>query len=298
MVEISAKQAAFKKKLEHFGDGYEAKKTASGKFFHRMLHPVLYGAYVEKRIAKLERTQRENKLIAILHSIIDEHRLMGSIIRHRMVNVCGQTETCLSFAADLPPEKTETREEMYNLARKSNLQTINLIRMLAKWDSAGHGTQRNEEIDVRVSVGTVLSALEGNAKKKGITLENGIPGGVAAFADRMMFEDVIWNLAFNAIKFTKDGGNLTIGAFEEEKYLHMTVIDNGVGMSKERASQIFSIDNGGSVPGTAGEAGNGLGLQIVHKVIKRHGGDIWVESELGKGTTFHFTLPLAREKIE
>lgn len=298
MAELSAKQVAFERKRESFGKRYEAKKTAGGRFFHRMLHPVLYGAHVERRIAKLELTQRENKLIVILHSVIDEHRLMGSIVRHRLLNTCGGVKTALEVAGSLPPGQEETRKEMLHLAEDSNQQSIMLIRMLAKWDSAGHGTQRDEEIKVRVSAGRVLSALEGNAKQKGITLENGIPDGIAAFADRMMFEDVIWNLAFNAIKFTEEGGMVSLRAFEDGKCLHMTVADNGVGMSRKRASEIFKINNRGSTRGTAGEAGNGLGLSVVQKVIKRHGGEIWAESELGKGTVFHFTLPLPPKKEE
>jgi len=79
---------------------------------------------------------------------------------------------------------------------------------------------------------------------------------------------------------------------QKDNYIEISVSDNGVGMNEETQNKLFNMDTNDTTPGTAEEKGSGLGLVLCKEFVKKHGGNIWVESELGKGSVFKFTLPL------
>jgi len=112
-------------------------------------------------------------------------------------------------------------------------------------------------------------------------------------ADKAKLNEALLNLLSNATKFTPDGGNLKIKAVREDNWCQVSVIDNGIGIKEEDQEQVFEpfyqLDN----PLTKGKSGTGLGLTLVKQIIEKHGGQIWVESEYGKGSRFTFALPLA-----
>lgn len=110
------------------------------------------------------------------------------------------------------------------------------------------------------------------------------------WADRHRFHQVFENLIGNAMKFTESGGRITVGAAPQEREVLFWVADTGPGMSPEQLSHVF--DRFWQAE-TGSRRGAGLGLTIVKGLVEAHGGRIWVESELGRGTTFYFTLPLA-----
>jgi signal transduction histidine kinase len=118
-----------------------------------------------------------------------------------------------------------------------------------------------------------------------------------AFADPDHFKFVLRNLLTNALKFTKRNGEVSIKAFQDGKFIRVSVKDNGVGMSKEFKEKLFKMDNVKSTTGTDNEKGTGLGLLLCKEFIRKNGGDIWVESEEGKGSCFEFYLPASIEKI-
>lgn len=95
----------------------------------------------------------------------------------------------------------------------------------------------------------------------------------------------------NAIKFTKDGGVVTILSATDKNELTVTITDNGVGISKDRIDTLFSINEGYSTPGTKKEKGTGLGLILCKEFIEKHHGKIKVESNVGIGSSFSFSLP-------
>jgi two-component system phosphate regulon sensor histidine kinase PhoR len=120
------------------------------------------------------------------------------------------------------------------------------------------------------------------------TVESPLPD-VLIDADRI--ESVLMNLVHNAIKFTGQGGRIAVRAVKEGSYIRVSVCDTGCGIAKDELPRIFErfykVDKS-----RAGE-GSGLGLSISRHIINAHGGKIWAESEEGKGSTFHFTLPVA-----
>lgn len=112
-----------------------------------------------------------------------------------------------------------------------------------------------------------------------------------ALADVNMLTAIIRNLISNAIKFSNAGGHIEISAISTEDAVEVSVLDNGVGMKAEIINKLFKMDSNMSMAGTAHEKGTGLGLLICKEFVDKHGGKIGVESTLGKGSKFTFSLP-------
>jgi signal transduction histidine kinase len=113
-----------------------------------------------------------------------------------------------------------------------------------------------------------------------------------AYGDREMINTVIRNLINNAVKFSNNGGSVEVEVHRRNKYFEVIVNDQGIGISIENLDKIFRIDQQYKSTGTAGETGTGLGLVLCKGFIEKNGGEIWCKSEEGKGSSFHFTLPI------
>ncbi len=130
------------------------------------------------------------------------------------------------------------------------------------------------------------------ADNKNIQLVSTIAPDIQVYADDNAIKTILRNLVSNALKFTKDGGKVTIAAkAHEEKYIQLTVTDTGVGMPEEVVEKIFRIDTKHSTQGTKGETGTGLGLVLCKEFAEKNGGSISVESIVDLGTTFKVILP-------
>ena len=122
---------------------------------------------------------------------------------------------------------------------------------------------------------------------------NAVPGNAIGYADSNTINLVIRNLLTNGIKFTNDGGEITIAAEAKGNDWVVSVRDNGIGMSEEIQKKLFDKINPYSTRGTANEKGTGLGLILCKEFVEKNGGRIWVESKENSGSTFWFTLPKA-----
>ena len=111
-----------------------------------------------------------------------------------------------------------------------------------------------------------------------------------------MIMTVIRNLTTNTITFTPDGGIILIRASEKNANLEVSISDTGVGMTDDTVQKLFRIDTSKSTLGTNNEKGTGLGLILCKEFVEKHRGRIRVESEVGKGSTFYFTLPKKFDK--
>ncbi len=126
------------------------------------------------------------------------------------------------------------------------------------------------------------------------TLEIHIADGLPLVrADRAKVRQVLLNLLGNATKFTRDGGRLRIEAVRADNWCEVSVIDNGIGIKKENFKKMFEEFVQVATPLSEDKGGSGLGLTIARRIVEKHGGRIWVESEYGKGSRFIFTLPVA-----
>ncbi len=143
----------------------------------------------------------------------------------------------------------------------------------------------------------VISTLQGRAQNKGLTLEVQIPENLpAVWGDANRVAQILTNLISNAIQYTPPGGKVTISAHPNRDMMEISVADTGIGISRENQQKIFDRFFRADDPLVQETPGTGLGLPITASLVQMHGGQIWVESELGEGSIFTFTLPLASSR--
>lgn len=138
-----------------------------------------------------------------------------------------------------------------------------------------------------------VSLLTATAARKGITIKNMVPADAQIRADENQLLAILRNLIANALKFTPVGGSINLYATHAGAQWQVTVADSGVGMLPEKVKTLFEMQVGNSTRGTEDEHGLGLGLTICREFVAGNGGTIFVDSEVGRGSRFHFTLPIA-----
>ena len=170
--------------------------------------------------------------------------------------------------------------------------TVGLMENLLQWAK----TQMHAEaiktgiVDVTKLIADVMQLLRLQAEAKKIYIEPKITTPVFVSGDKDMINLVLRNLISNAIKFTPENGHISVGATELSSFVEIYVQDTGMGLSTEALEKIN--ENGFyTTRGTASESGTGLGLMLCKEFLSRNGGQMHIESEVGKGSTFSFTLP-------
>ena len=176
---------------------------------------------------------------------------------------------------------------------KSGKSTFNLLENLLEWSNiqTGHMKLKPEEIILNTIVSNTVQQLLNTAIVKDIILHYNIKDSIRVYADKNMLNTVFRNLINNSIKFTEAKGRVTISAEERKDEVLVSIEDTGVGMSKEKLDKLFKIDERLESEGTSNEKGSSLGLILCKEFISANGGKIWVESEVGKGSKFSFTIP-------
>lgn len=225
-----------------------------------------------------ERDHQKNKLFSII-----AHDLRGPL-----ASCMGLLD--LMERASAPHD----REKYIALARKSAFNLHELMEDLLLWA----GSQLDKIafdpliINVKEEIENLSRKARDVAERKGICLEVGVTDeDLSVFADREMLRAIVRNLLSNAIKFTRTGGHVQItAASNKEGMVLISVTDDGVGIASEDQEKLFSRVSTHTTYGTAGEKGTGLGLDICKDFVDKHGGQIWVESEPGRGSKFTFTL--------
>ena len=191
----------------------------------------------------------------------------------------------------------------HNLDRikSSTDEILNLLENLLYWSRSQVGTLKcvPEEFKLEEIVRENISLLQPNADAKKISLINEVENGIELWADRNMVRTIFRNLVSNAIKFTPEKGKVVLKAKVKSTMVEISVADNGVGIPKDKISLIFSDSGYFTSYGTNREKGSGLGLQLCRSFTQMNKGKFYVESEVGKGSVFYFTIPLvsAQEKI-
>ena len=145
----------------------------------------------------------------------------------------------------------------------------------------------------------MVDKLSPLANEKGVVLASTVPEQFPLVeADRMRIEQVLTNLAHNAIKFTPKAGSVTIQAVDAGQQVQVSVEDTGIGIAPEERDKVFDrfyqVDGGA----TRAYRGTGLGLTICKHIVEYHGGRIWVEGAESTGSVFNFVLPKEMEKRE
>ncbi len=220
-----------------------------------------------------------------------------SIISHDLrtpfTSIIGFTDLLLT-EKDMPEDK---RIQYIEFVQESAKSMLGLVNSLLDWTRLQTNRIKYEpdRINAMYLINTSIQILSGASLQKGINLVSEIDKDLYIHADENLLLQVFNNLISNAIKFTKAKGTITVKAMAniDKKHIEFRVVDNGIGIKKENLDKLFKVDTKYTTPGTEGEKGSGLGLSLVHDIIKKHGGDIWVESVPGKGSQFIFSIPVA-----
>lgn len=253
-------------------------------------------------ISLAKRAEEELKKSALeLKELNEAKDRFISIISHDLrtpfSSIIGFTDFLLT-EKDLTEEK---REQYTKFVQESAKSMLGLVNSLLDWTRLQTGRIKfePEKTNAKIIIEKSIQIVTGAALQKNIKITSELEKELYIHADENLLLQVLTNLLSNAIKFTKQDGNIIISAKADvmKRQIQFSVKDNGVGIKKENISKLFKVDAKYTTAGTAGERGSGLGLSLVRDIILKHGGEIWVESEEGKGSNFIFTIPVASTSI-
>lgn len=250
---------------------------------------------LSKVVEQLYKNNEElNKLIASKDKFF-------SIIAHDLKGPVGNLNSFLNFMTSQYENisKEEFKKDL-SLLENASQKIKDLLENLLTWARSQKGDiqYKPENYSLTKLIQANMMLLESSAANKKISVINQVPEEMKGFFDYQMITTVIRNLISNAIKYTKSNGQITISGKEKDSFVEVCVEDNGVGMSKEICENLFKIDvKHFSTEGTGGEKGTGLGLILCKEFIDKHLGEMLVESEIGKGSKFKFTIPRSKDKI-
>jgi signal transduction histidine kinase len=217
--------------------------------------------------------------------------ILSHDLRAPFTSILGFAEILIN-EPDLP---LKDKNEYLNYILEASQNQLEFINYLLDWSRLRTGSLKIEPQRLKITglIYNCVSTLTGNAMRKGIDIKVFAADNLFVQADERLLKQVILNLLTNAIKFSFENSSIEITAEQfNEKQVEFVIRDFGVGLSSEEQQKIFSIESSFSNLGTKGETGTGLGLALVREIIEKHNGEIWLYSEEGKGTEFHFTLPL------
>jgi PAS domain S-box-containing protein len=191
----------------------------------------------------------------------------------------------------------EIREITQNLKTSaSNIYT--LLENLLEWSRLKRGGMDfiPEKLNLKEKIESCIDVLTESARKKRIELTFSIPDEMEVFADNHMIDAIIRNLVSNSVKFTPAGGKINVAAvYSNNHFIEIKISDSGIGMTPELKNKLFMLNEKTSRNGTEGELSTGLGLLLCKEFIEKHNGKIWVESEVGAGSIFSFTIPESKK---
>jgi len=216
---------------------------------------------------------------------------MSHELRTPLNAILGYTELIIdNIYGDVPEKIREVLERLEKNGRHL-LGLINDVLDLSKIE-AGQLVLSLNEYSMGEVVQTAITAVEALAVEKKLELKTRVPQDLSiARGDEQRIAQVLLNLLGNAIKFT-DEGEVRVEVTDSDETFSVSVTDTGPGISETDQKKIFDEFQQADGSSTREKGGSGLGLSIVKKIVEMHGGRIWVESDVGKGSTFRFTLPV------
>lgn len=243
-----------------------------------------------------DKLQKTTDNLIELNSIKDK---LFSIIGHDLRSPVGSLKMMLDFLSKNPAITgnpaikgnfdimTQTADELYSL-----------LENLLGWakSQSGNLNFESELIDLPAVSNSIFLLYKGYLQQKKLNFEQHIEEGMVVFTDMNMLKTVLRNLVSNAIKFSPEGGTVTLSAKKQGDLIHISISDTGVGILPENIPKLFDEKQHFSTYGTNKESGSGLGLNLCHSFIQNNNGRIWVESEVGKGSSFTFELPATNGK--
>jgi signal transduction histidine kinase len=255
----------------------------------------LYRLYTDQRQAAQQLQTLNEQLERASQAKSNFLASMSHELRTPLNSILGYTELILDEIYGEVPAKIRDVLERVEQSGRHLLGLINDVLDLSKIE-AGSMELSPTEYSVRDIVETVSSALRSLAAEKGLEFVAGAQADIpVAFGDGRRIAQCLMNLAGNALKFTKQG-RVEIWVERQGETLVYRVSDTGIGIPQHQLESIFAEFQQADSTITNEYGGTGLGLSITKKFVEMHGGRIWVESELGKGSTFFFAIPVRLDK--
>lgn len=244
---------------------------------------ITYSRYHSKKMANVKLQE--------LNAMKDK---FFGIIAHDLKNpfnaIFGYTEILLN---DFEKLSEEEKLKLIGEINKSSRNTYKLLENLLYWSISQTGRMDFNPTTINLTdiINQTFSVFESSAKNKNISLVTNSSDSIEVFCDLEMIKTVLRNLVSNGLKFTGYGGIVSVKIKRINGTVEIMVEDTGVGITDKDKEKLFKIGNVSTSKGTDGERGTGLGLILCKEFIERNGGTIWVESEIGKGSKFIFTIP-------
>ena len=191
-------------------------------------------------------------------------------------------------------------EQYAGIVLKSSERALDLLINLMEWSRSHTGRMEFTPgyFELREAIDEVIRLLSDTANQKSIVIKKEVPAFAPVYADKEMIQTVLRNLVSNAIKFTEAGGEIVVTVKHEREGMMVSVRDNGVGIPEDTLGKIFSIGENYTTPGTNNEKGTGLGLILCEELVEKHGGRIFVDSVVGQGSRFYFSIPDTQNNIK
>lgn len=248
--------------------------------------------YLKNQRAQLEKiVASRTKDLEQLNATKDKFfSIISHDLRNPFITLLGYSEILTTEYDELDDDE---KRDLLSKMEKATRKTFTLLDNLLQWSRSQRGNLKlkTEVLDLQEICEENINLMQPYASNKNIMLRNEIVTPMYAACDRNTITAVIRNIISNAIKFTFPNGKVTICAEERESDIKICISDDGIGIKEEFLHHLFTIDKQISTAGTQNEKGTGLGLILCKEFVEKNKGNIWVESQEGKGSIFSFTLP-------
>ena len=235
--------------------------------------------------------QKQNEQLQELNATKDKFfSIIAHDLRSPFTGFLGLTQTITEEASNI------SAQELTLLGSTMHKAADNLFRLLQnllEWAlmQSGSASIVLKDISLTNMITQNVEEIKVRSEQKGISINNIVTDHIRAYADEKMINSVLLNLLSNAVKFTNRNGAITVNVKEiADQMIEISVRDTGVGMPKSMMEKLFKLGEKTGRKGTEGELSTGLGLLLCKEFIEKNNGRIWVDSEEGAGSTFHFTL--------
>jgi PAS domain S-box-containing protein len=190
--------------------------------------------------------------------------------------------------------KPDAVQEMLDLLYKSSTEELDMLDYLVEWARIKYASDTFSPTKIKLTeyIDKVFETFNESASINAINLHHEIEENTSVFADSKMLISIIQNIVSNAIKHTEKGGTITVSAKTKDDKIIVQVKDTGIGMSQEIIEKLFTPQMKNLSETRKKNKGAGIGLLLVKGFLEKNGGEIWVESNEGEGSSFYFTLPI------
>jgi signal transduction histidine kinase len=246
--------------------------------------------YLSKRKANLQLSEK-NKVILNINKQKDKFfSIIAHDLRGPFSGFLGITELLVEDIDNM--DKGDIQFMATNM-RSSAFSLNQLLDNLLEWSRMEQGliSFKPQKWNLLKTVNDCVIIQKDTIDKKNINIEVVIGENLEIYADKNILQSIIRNILSNAIKFTQRGGQIKIEGKQDSNNTIVSITDSGIGMDSIMKEDIFQNDTKNNRKGTGNEPSTGLGLVLCKEFVEKHGGEIWVESEVNKGSTFYFNIP-------